>query len=41
MLADPTGKLTRDFDVMIEEDGMALRGTFIINPDGKSYEFMI
>ena len=40
MLADPTGKLTRDFDVMIEEDGMALRGTFIINPDGeiKAYE---
>lgn len=40
MLADPTGKLTRDFDVMIEEDGMALRGTFVVNPDGeiKAYE---
>ena len=40
MLADPTGKLTRDFDVMIEEDGMALRGTFVINPEGeiKAYE---
>lgn len=40
MLADPTGKLARMFDVMIEEDGMALRGTFIISPDLliKSYE---
>ena len=40
MLADPTGKLTRDFDVMIEEDGMALRGTFVVNPEGeiKAYE---
>lgn len=35
MLADPTGELTRDFDVMIEEDGMAERGSFIINPEGK------
>ena len=35
MLADPTGKLTRDFEVMIEEEGLALRGTFIVNPEGK------
>lgn len=35
MLADPTGKLARDFEVMIEEDGMAERGTFIVNPEGK------
>ncbi len=35
MLADPTGKLARDFEVMIEEDGMAERGTFIVNPQGK------
>lgn len=34
MLADPTGKLTRDFEVMIEEEGLALRGSFIINPEG-------
>ncbi|MEG0899456.1 MAG: alkyl hydroperoxide reductase subunit C [Oscillospiraceae bacterium] len=33
MLADPTGTLSRMFDVMIEEEGLALRGTFIINPD--------
>lgn len=34
MLGDPTGTITRGFDVMIEEDGLALRGTFIANPDG-------
>jgi peroxiredoxin (alkyl hydroperoxide reductase subunit C) len=35
MLADPTGVLTRAFGVHIEEDGMAYRGTFVINPEGK------
>lgn len=35
MLADPTGALARDFDVMIETDGMAERGTFVVNPEGK------
>lgn len=35
MLADPTGKIARDFDVLIEADGMAERGTFILNPEGK------
>lgn len=35
MLADPTGTITRDFEVMIEEDGLAERGSFIINPEGK------
>ncbi|AMC33256.1 alkyl hydroperoxide reductase subunit C [Janthinobacterium sp. B9-8] len=35
MLADPTGTLTRNFDVMIEEEGLALRGTFLINPEGQ------
>lgn len=40
MLADPTGKLARDFEVYIEEEGLALRGSFIVNPEGKivSYE---
>lgn len=40
MLADPTGKVTRDFDVYIEDEGMALRGSFIISPEAKivSYE---
>ncbi|HEX5286438.1 MAG TPA: redoxin domain-containing protein, partial [Polaromonas sp.] len=27
MLGDPTGAITRNFDVMIEEEGLALRGT--------------
>lgn len=35
MLADPTGVLTRALGVMIEEDGMAYRGTFLVNPEGK------
>ncbi|MDO4714799.1 MAG: alkyl hydroperoxide reductase subunit C [Bacteroidales bacterium] len=35
MLADPTGALARAFGVMIEEEGMALRGTFVINPEGQ------
>lgn len=34
MLADPTHALCRDFDVLIETDGMAERGTFVVNPDG-------
>ncbi len=34
MLADPTGHLSRAFGVMIEEAGMAYRGTFVINPEG-------
>ena len=34
MLADPTGLLARAFGVMIEEDGMAYRGTFVVNPEG-------
>jgi NADH-dependent peroxiredoxin subunit C len=35
MIGDPTGRLTRNFDVMIEEEGLADRGTFVIGPDGK------
>jgi len=34
MVGDPTGAITRAFDVMIEEEGLALRGTFVINPEG-------
>ncbi len=34
MLADPTGSLSRYMGVHIEEEGMSLRGTFIIDPDG-------
>ncbi len=35
MLADPTHALSRELDVLIEADGMAERGTFILDPDGK------
>lgn len=42
MLADPTGNLTRFLDIMIEDDGMAERGSFILNPEGKivAYEVL-
>ena len=35
MLADPTHVLSKDFEVYIEADGLAERGSFIINPEGK------
>lgn len=35
MLGDPAGVLAKFFGVLIEEEGQALRGTFIVNPDGK------
>jgi NADH-dependent peroxiredoxin subunit C len=35
MLADPAGKLTRFFGVHIEEQGLAYRGTFVVDPQGK------
>lgn len=34
MVGDPTGVIARNFGVMIEEEGLALRGTFVINPEG-------
>jgi peroxiredoxin (alkyl hydroperoxide reductase subunit C) len=42
MLADPTGALARDFGVMIESSGLAERGDFIVNPEGKivAYEVL-
>ena len=35
MIGDPTGTITRNFGVMIEEEGLALRGTFVIDPEGR------
>lgn len=35
MAADPTGKVGRIFGVYLEDAGVALRGTFIISPEGK------
>lgn len=34
MVGDPTGTISRNFDVMMEDNGLALRGTFVINPEG-------
>lgn len=40
MVADPTGKLCRAFGTYLEEVGLSLRGSFIIDPDGqvRAYE---
>ena len=34
MAADPTGKICKAFGTYIEEEGLSLRGSFIIDPDG-------
>ena len=34
LIGDPTHVLSRGFGVHIDEDGMSLRGTFIIDPSG-------
>lgn len=34
MIGDPSHVISRNFDVLIEEEGHADRGTFIIDPDG-------
>jgi peroxiredoxin (alkyl hydroperoxide reductase subunit C) len=34
LVGDPTHQLTRMFGVHIDEEGLALRGTFVIDPDG-------
>ena len=41
MLADPTHVLSKDFEVLIEESGLAERGTFVINPEGKIVAYEI
>jgi len=35
MLADPTGNLCKLFGTYIPEEGLSLRGSFIVDPDGK------
>jgi peroxiredoxin (alkyl hydroperoxide reductase subunit C) len=35
MLADPTGLLSRAFGVHVEEEGLARRGTFVVDPEGQ------
>jgi len=34
LIGDPTHQLTNAFGVHIPEEGLALRGTFVINPEG-------
>ena len=34
MIADKNMKISRDYGVLIEEDGVALRGLFLIDPKG-------
>ncbi len=34
MLADPTGRVCRQFGTYLEKEGLSLRATFIIDPDG-------
>ncbi len=34
LIADTTGALSRTFGVYLEDEGVALRGTFLIDPDG-------
>ena len=43
MIGDPKKELTTMFDVLEDESGLALRGTFIVDPDGKivAYEVNI
>ena len=41
MVADPTGKLCREFGTYIEDQGLSLRGSFIINPDGVLVAFEV
>ncbi len=40
MVADPTSAISREYGVYIPAEGLALRGTFIIDPEGvlKAYE---
>ena len=35
MLADPAGKLAREYGVLVEDEGQALRATFVLNPAGE------
>ncbi len=41
MVADPTGRLCREFGTYLEEEGISLRGSFIIDPDGTLKAFEI
>jgi len=35
MLGDPTGQIARNFEILREDEGLANRGTFLVDPDGR------
>lgn len=41
MLADPTHEICKDYETYIEEEGISLRATFLVDPKGiiKAFEF--
>lgn len=41
MAADPTGNLCREFGTYIDSEGLSLRASFIIDPDGKLIAYEI
>jgi len=41
MLADPTGRVARNYGVYIDDEGLALRGTFLIDPEGNVKAFEV
>lgn len=41
LVADTNHSLSRDYGVLIEEDGVALRGLFLIDPNGKLRQITI
>ena len=34
LLSDKTGRIARDYGVLLEDEGVALRGLFILDPEG-------
>lgn len=41
MVADPTRKISEMFGALIPEEGLALRGSFVVNPEGKIVAYEI
>lgn len=39
--SDPSGRLSMAYGVLVPEDGLSLRGTFIIAPDGTLYSYSV
>ncbi|XP_067619359.1 thioredoxin-dependent peroxide reductase, mitochondrial [Eurosta solidaginis] len=41
LLSDLTKKISNDYDVLLENEGISLRGTFIIDPNGNVRQYSI